>query len=115
MTLTLRPPPTWSAGEVARRYRYRDGAGEVGFITSVTQPFCGTCTRARLSADGSIYTCLFAAGGTDFRSAMRDGASDEELGAMIDALWRARTDRYSELRTQATGDLQRVEMSFIGG
>ncbi|MCA9847234.1 MAG: GTP 3',8-cyclase MoaA [Dehalococcoidia bacterium] len=111
----LEPLEANYAGEVARRYRYRDGAGEVGFITSVTQPFCGTCTRARLSADGSIYTCLFAAGGTDFRSAMRDGASDEELGAMIDALWRARTDRYSELRTQATGDLQRVEMSFIGG
>ncbi len=111
----LEPVEANYPGEVARRYRYRDGAGEVGFITSVTQPFCGTCTRARLSADGRIYTCLFAAGGTDFRAAMRTDASDAELCEMIDALWRARTDRYSELRTEATGGLERVEMSFIGG
>jgi len=120
----LEPLEANYAGEVAQRYRYRDGLGEVGFITSVTQPFCGTCTRARLSADGSIYTCLFAAGGTDFRAPMRAGATDEELGALIDAMWRARTDRYSEIRTDATHGLgdqsdrnrrDRVEMSFIGG
>ena len=104
------------AGEVAQRYRYRDGAGEVGFITSVTQPFCGTCTRARLSAEGSLYTCLFASDGVDFRGPLREGASDEDLGALIDATWRARTDRYSEIRTQATpGTRKRVEMSYIGG
>ena len=103
-------------GEVARRYRYRDGQGEVGFITSVTQPFCGTCTRARLSADGSLYTCLFAVAGTDLRAPMRAGASDAELGAILDATWHTRTDRYSELRTaDTTGDRPRVEMSYIGG
>ncbi len=113
----LEPLEANYTGEVAQRYRYRDGAGEVGFITSVTQPFCGTCTRVRLSADGSIYTCLFATGGTDFRAPMRAGATDEELGALIDATWRTRTDRYSEVRTSATDALarDRVEMSFIGG
>ena len=104
------------AGEVAQRYRYRDGAGEVGFITSVTQPFCGTCTRARLSAEGSVYTCLFAAGaGADLRGAIRAGAGDEELGALIDQTWTQRTDRYSELRSASTAGLRRVEMSYIGG
>ena len=103
-------------GEVARRYRYLDGAGEIGFITSVTQPFCGTCTRARLSAEGSIYTCLFASeAGADFRAAMRSGATDEDLLALIDATWHAREDRYSELRSASTGELRRVEMSYIGG
>ncbi|MFA7249786.1 MAG: GTP 3',8-cyclase MoaA [Dehalococcoidia bacterium] len=103
-------------GEVARRYRYRDGAGEVGFITSVTQPFCATCTRARLSAEGSIYTCLFAAeAGADLRAAIRSGATDDALGALIDATWRAREDRYSELRSASTAGLPRVEMSYIGG
>ena len=103
-------------GEVARRYRYRDGAGEVGFITSVTQPFCGTCTRARISAEGSLYTCLFAAGGVDLRTPLRSEASDDEIGALLDATWRKRTDRYSELRTAETPDTRRrVEMSYIGG
>ncbi len=103
-------------GEVARRYRYRDGAGEVGFITSVTQPFCATCTRARLSAEGSVYTCLFAAdAGADLRAALRSGASDEDLGALIDVTWHAREDRYSELRSASTAGLRRVEMSYIGG
>ena len=102
-------------GEVAQRFRYRDGAGEVGVITSVTQPFCGTCTRMRLSAEGSIYTCLFAAGGIDLREAMREGASDDALTALIEGTWRAREDRYSELRSQATPDLRKVEMSYIGG
>ena len=112
----LEPVGAQYPGEVARRYRYRDGAGEIGFITSVTQPFCETCTRARLSAEGSVYTCLFAAdAGADLRALIRAGASDEELGARIDATWRAREDRYSELRSAATADLRRVEMSYIGG
>ena len=102
-------------GEVARRYRYRDGAGEVGVITSVTQPFCGTCTRLRLSAEGKIYTCLFATGGVDLREAMREGASDAALTSLIEGTWRARDDRYSDLRSQATPDLHKVEMSYIGG
>ncbi len=111
----LDPVEAAYAGEVARRYRYRDGAGEVGFITSVTQPFCGDCTRARLSAEGGLYTCLFAAEGTDFRALLRAGASDDEIGALIDATWRAREDRYSELRAAGTPGLKKVEMSYIGG
>ena len=111
----LEPADANYAGEVAQRYRYRDGAGEIGFITSVTQPFCGTCTRARLSADGSIYTCLFATQGVDFRAALRAGASGADLDALIARTWREREDRYSELRSQATADLPRVEMSYIGG
>jgi cyclic pyranopterin phosphate synthase len=111
----LEPVEPKYTGEVAQRYRYRDGAGEVGVITSVTQPFCGTCTRMRLSAEGSIYTCLFAAGGLDLREAMREGASDAALTSLIEGTWRAREDRYSELRSQATPDLRKVEMSYIGG
>lgn len=102
-------------GEVAKRWRYRDGTGEVGIITSVTMPFCGDCTRARLSAEGSIYTCLFAAQGTDFRAMLRSGASDEEIGAKIREVWGVRDDRYSELRSENTADLPRIEMSYIGG
>jgi cyclic pyranopterin phosphate synthase len=104
-------------GEVARRYRYRDGAGEIGIIASVTQPFCRTCTLARLSADGQLYTCLFAAQGHDFRSLLRGGASDEEIAQRLMMVWRARTDRYSELRTVETPTRPRakVEMSRIGG
>ena len=103
-------------GEVARRYRYRDGGGEIGVIGSVTQPFCGDCTRARLSADGKLYTCLFAAFGHDLRSLVRAGASEEELAQAILQVWRARQDRYSEIRTQATPmDRRRVEMFYIGG
>ena len=113
----LKPVDANYEGEVAQRYCYRDGQGEVGFITSVTQPFCGTCTRARLSAEGSIYTCLFAGeAGADLRGAIRAGASDEELGALIDTTWTQRTDRYSELRSASTAGLRRrVEMSYIGG
>lgn len=112
----LEPVEANYTGEVAQRYRYRDGAGEVGFITSVTQPFCGTCTRARLSAEGSLYTCLFASDGVDFRAPLRAGATDADLGALIDATWHARSDRYSEIRTQATpAARKRVEMSYIGG
>ena len=102
-------------GEVAGRWRYRDGAGEIGVITSVSQPFCGDCTRARLSAEGVLYTCLFATGGIDFRGPIRDGASDAELAAMITDIWGRRTDRYSEMRSEATVNLPKVEMSYIGG
>ena len=102
-------------GEVAGRYRYQDGAGEVGVIASVTRPFCGDCTRLRLSADGKLYTCLFAATGTDIRGRLRDGTGDDDLAALIDEVWTNRDDRYSELRSRSTGDLDRVEMSYIGG
>jgi len=103
------------AGEVARRFRYVDGGGEVGVIASVTMPFCGSCTRARVSADGSLYTCLFATTGHDLRSALRSGASDDEISVQIRRLWEGREDRYSELRSSRTSDLPRVEMSYIGG
>jgi GTP 3',8-cyclase len=102
-------------GEVAQRWRYRDGRGEVGVIASVSQPFCGDCTRARLSAEGRLFTCLFAVRGTDLRALVRNGASDEELAAAIHGVWRKRTDRYSELRSEATEDLPKIEMSYIGG
>ena len=102
-------------GEVARRYRYVDGGGEVGVIASVTQPFCGDCTRARLSADGRLYTCLFAVRGHDLRGLVRAGASDEDVADAIAGIWTVRQDRYSELRTAETADLPKVEMSFIGG
>jgi cyclic pyranopterin phosphate synthase len=102
-------------GEVARRWRYRDGKGEVGVIASVTQPFCGDCTRARLSAEGKLFTCLFAVRGHDLRALVRSGASDEELAAAIGAVWSKRGDRYSELRSEATAGLPKVEMSYIGG
>lgn len=102
-------------GEVASRYRYLDGSGEVGVITSITQPFCGTCTRARLSAKGELYTCLFAELGHDLRAPLRDGASDDELLQRITGIWQARTDRYSAQRTTATQGLRKVEMSYIGG
>jgi GTP 3',8-cyclase len=102
-------------GEVARRYRYRDGRGEVGVIASVTQPFCGDCTRARLSAEGRLFTCLFAVRGTDLRAPIRSGASDTELETAIRGVWSGRKDRYSELRAEATEGLEKVEMSYIGG
>ncbi len=102
-------------GEVANRYRFRDGAGEFGLIASVTQPFCADCSRARLSADGKLYTCLFAVTGTDLRGLLRGGASDDEIHAAIGAVWQRRTDRYSEIRSAATVDLPKVEMSYIGG
>ncbi len=102
-------------GEVAKRWAYADGEGEIGLITSVSQPFCGDCTRARLSADGSVYTCLFAVGGQDLRGPVRAGASDEELARILRAVWERREDRYSEIRSEATAALPRVEMSYIGG
>ena len=102
-------------GEVARRWRYVDGAGEIGFIASVTQPFCGTCTRARISAEGQLYTCLFAVKGTDFRKILRSGAGEEEIVRTIQEIWTARDDRYSEIRSEATVALPKIEMSYIGG
>ena len=111
----LEPVEAAYRGEVAERYRYRDGAGEIGVIASVTQPFCGDCTRARLSADGKLYTCLFAVRGHDMRALLRSGAADPELDAAIRAVWERRTDRYSELRTEKTSQLRKVEMSYIGG
>ncbi|MGH8957582.1 MAG: GTP 3',8-cyclase MoaA [Acidimicrobiia bacterium] len=103
-------------GEVAQRYRYIDGQGEIGVITSVTQPFCGDCSRARMSAEGKLYTCLFATHGTDFRQLLRHGASDDELDAAITNIWSQRDDRYSEIRTSQTVAIGRkVEMSYIGG
>jgi cyclic pyranopterin phosphate synthase len=102
-------------GEVAERYRYKDGAGEIGIIASVTVPFCGACTRARLSAEGELYTCLFATRGHDFRAMLRNGASDEEIGAALRSIWGVRDDRYSEIRSDDTIELKKVEMSYIGG
>jgi GTP 3',8-cyclase len=113
--LPLEPVEPAYRGEVANRWRYQDGSGEIGVISSVTQPFCGDCTRARLSADGRIYTCLFAVQGHDLRALLRGGADDDELTAAIADIWRARADRYSELRSAETADLPRVEMSYIGG
>ena len=111
----LEPADPNYRGEVANRWRYVDGAGEVGVISSVTQPFCSDCTRVRLSAEGRLYTCLFAVAGTDLRAAIRNGADDAELHAIINDVWSARTDRYSEVRSEATKRRPRIEMSYIGG
>lgn len=102
-------------GEVAERWRYADGAGEIGVITSVTQPFCGACTRARLTAEGEMYTCLFAGSGRDLRAMLRRGATDEEIADVVSTVWRKRNDRYSEERSEETAGLAKVEMSHIGG
>jgi cyclic pyranopterin phosphate synthase len=106
-------------GEVAKRWQYKDGSGEVGVIASVTQPFCGDCTRSRLSAEGKLYTCLFAVRGHDLRALIRSGATDVEIADRLAEIWRVRGDRYSELRAQNTVDPaigeQKVEMSYIGG
>jgi GTP 3',8-cyclase len=101
--------------DTALRFRYRDGAGELGVIASVTQPFCGGCSRARLSAEGRLYTCLFGFKGHDLREPLRAGASDLMLSEQIQGIWKRRTDRYSELRTSETAALPKVEMSYIGG
>ena len=111
----LEPVAPAYAGEVATRFRYVDGAGEIGVIASVTRPFCGNCTRARLSADGQLYTCLFAVRGHDLRAPLRAGASDEALSEEIAAIWTRRVDRYSEIRSAETARLPKVEMSYIGG
>jgi len=103
-------------GEVARRWAFADGGGEIGFISSVTEPFCGGCTRARLSADGKLYTCLFAASGHDLRGALRAGADEGELARLVAAVWNARDDRYSELRASLPpSPREHVEMYSIGG
>ena len=113
--MPIEPLGSQYRGEVANRWRYRDGAGEVGLIASVSQPFCGDCTRARLSAEGKLYTCLFSADGHDLRAIVRGDATDADLQEAIARVWRVRSDRYSELRTAATADLPRVEMYAIGG
>jgi cyclic pyranopterin phosphate synthase len=111
----VEPVAAESPDATARRFRYLDGAGEIGVIASVTKPFCGACSRARLSAEGRLYTCLFAARGHDLRAPLRSGATDEELAETLRGIWSRRTDRYSELRTSETADLPKVEMSYIGG
>ncbi len=113
--LPIEPVEPNYRGEVARRWRYRDGSGEIGVIASVTQPFCGDCSRIRLSPEGELYTCLFASRGFDLRDLLRNGASDEQISARIAALWAVRDDRYSEIRSSETTGLDRVEMSHIGG
>jgi cyclic pyranopterin phosphate synthase len=111
----LEPLSANYTGEVARRYRRLDGGGEIGIISSVTQPFCGDCSRARLSADGRLFTCLFASQGMDLRTPLRGGASDEELAGLVAKVWRARGDRYSEIRSEATAARPKAEMSLLGG
>jgi cyclic pyranopterin phosphate synthase len=103
------------SGEVARRYGYADSQGEIGIIASVTQPFCGDCTRARLSADGHLFTCLFSAQGHDLKELLRSDASDDEIRQHLVNIWQRRSDRYSELRTSATNGGDKIEMSYIGG
>jgi cyclic pyranopterin phosphate synthase len=111
----LEPAQPNYAGEVAERWRYLDGAGEIGVISSVTQAFCSSCTRMRLSTEGSLFTCLFAQSGHDLKSLLRGGASDEAIRDEIAAVWQGRADRYSEIRTAQTAKVRKVEMSYIGG
>ncbi|TME87194.1 MAG: GTP 3',8-cyclase MoaA [Chloroflexi bacterium] len=113
--LPLEPIEKNYPGEVAERWRYRDGSGEIGVIASVTQAFCADCTRARLSADGSLYTCLFASQGHDLRGLVRGDLTDSQIADAIAAIWTSRDDRYSELRSEETAGLKKIEMSFIGG
>ncbi len=113
--MPLEPVDPNYPGEVAERWRYRDGSGEIGVIASVTQAFCSTCTRARLSAEGKLYTCLFAVKGYDFRALLRGGATDDEISQAIARVWMERADRYSEIRSENTLSLPKVEMSHIGG
>ena len=113
--MPLEPADPNYRGEVAERWRYKDGSGEIGVISSVTQAFCRDCNRARLSAEGKLYTCLFAIKGHDLKSLVRSGASDDEISQTIARIWGKRTDRYSELRSENTIDLPKVEMSHIGG
>jgi cyclic pyranopterin phosphate synthase len=111
----LEPVAPARADETARRWRYADGAGEIGIVASVTEPFCGGCSRARLSADGQLYTCLFALRGHDLRAPLRAGVPNAELAGLLRGIWGARIDRYSELRTASTAALPKIEMSYIGG
>ena len=113
--LPIEPTDANYQGEVASRWKYKDGGGEIGVISSVTQPFCQSCTRARLSAEGKLYTCLFAVQGKDLRHLIREGANDEYIADIVSAVWKKRTDRYSEIRTSETVLLPKVEMSYIGG
>ena len=113
--MPLEPVDPNYRGEVAERWRYRDGSGEIGVISSVTQAFCGTCTRARLSTEGMLYTCLFATAGYDLRAMLRSGAADGEISDTVAGIWHIRADRYSELRTAETAKLRKIEMSYIGG
>ena len=113
--MPLQPADPNYTGEVAERWRYKDGTGEIGVIASVTQAFCRDCSRARISTEGQLYTCLFATSGHDLRSLLRGGASDEELSAAISTVWTARADRYSEIRGEQTIPLKKIEMSYIGG
>jgi len=113
--MPLEPVDPNYRGEVAERWRYKDGSGEIGVIASVTQAFCSTCNRARLSAEGKLYTCLFGIKGHDFKSLIRGGATDDEISQLLTRVWSKRTDRYSELRSENTIDLPKVEMSHIGG
>ena len=113
--LPLEPIDPNYAGEVAARWRYRDGSGEIGVISSVTQAFCRDCTRARLATDGKLYTCLFATEGVDLRALLRGGATDDEIGNHLAAVWSRRADRYSEIRSENTRSLPKIEMSYIGG
>jgi GTP 3',8-cyclase len=113
--LPLEPLPRAQPNDVAARYRYRDGGGELGVIASMTQPFCGDCSRLRLSADGQLYTCLFATTGTDLRGPLRAGASDAELAELVRRVWENRTDRYSEQRQQLVMPKRKLEMSYLGG
>jgi GTP 3',8-cyclase len=111
----LAPAEANYAGEVAERWRYRDGSGEIGVISSVTQAFCSSCTRARLSTDGHVYTCLFAQRGYDLKTPLRAGAEEDALRDAVAGIWQRRGDRYSEIRTAETAGARKVEMSFIGG
>jgi cyclic pyranopterin phosphate synthase len=117
--MPLEPAEANYSGETAARWRYVDGGGEIGLISSVTQAFCKDCTRVRLSTEGKLYTCLFATGGHDLRALLREGRSDGEISSAIAQLWRRRADRYSETRTINTAGIERagkkVEMSYIGG
>jgi cyclic pyranopterin phosphate synthase len=113
--MPLEPADPNYRGEVAERWRYRDGSGEIGVIASVTQAFCRDCTRARISTEGQLYTCLFATAGRDLRALLRNGASDMDIDAEIRAVWTRRTDRYSEIRTSQTAPVKKIEMSYIGG
>jgi cyclic pyranopterin phosphate synthase len=113
--MPLEPADPNYLGEVAERWRYKDGSGEIGVIASVTQAFCSACTRARLSAEGKLYTCLFGVKGHDFRALLRGGATDEEISQVIARVWGRRDDRYSEIRSENTISLPKVEMSHIGG
>ena len=113
--LPLEPVEPNYEGEVAERWRYADGGGEIGVISSVTQAFCRDCTRARLSTEGKLYTCLFATQGFDLRALLRDGSSDERVSNAIAAIWQQRGDRYSEIRSEHTAALPKIEMSYIGG